>query len=357
MALNINRSKLNDSIQRMLSFMMQNELSKQSNERYFNRQTDVMSEQDRLMRERSAETDVRARSMKKYESEINLGEHFQKGFFDTAIKNPAFTADIQAAQGYEAIGDMVNAKKYRTRAFEKAMPALQGELEAFEGRVSPESLVAGLEAFGESGVEKMMDKAVQQDISKRSAGTARRGQDVTVRGQDIDIQKLGLEKDKFRAEQGGPGGMGDKQRKEYIDTIDKATSFLVDQGVKGESMNSGVRALFDSGKVYDPMSKENRGQALTYLQEIKMQIIQGKAPSPPQQGFLTKVWNVPAVETGGLPSPQTGLNTTETVDAEAKINENMLGMITNQIMQRLGLGEDKRDYATQLAREFLAGLK
>jgi hypothetical protein len=58
-----------------------------------------------------------------------------------------------------------------------------------------------------------------------------------------------------------------------------------------------------------------------------------------------------------LPSPQTGLNTTETVDAETKINDNMLIMITNQIMQRLALGEERRDYATQLAREFLAGLK
>jgi hypothetical protein len=170
--------------------------------------------------------------------------------------------------------------------------------------------------------------------------------------------------------------MGDKQRKEYIDYITDTEKYLIDQGVKGEAISGNVRALFDSGKVYDPMSKENRGKALTYLGEIRLQLIQGKPPSPPQLSFLTKIRDVSAIEGGGmapapagptgtqeslkptgLPSPTTGLYGSETVDAEAKINQNMLSMITNQIMQRLGLGEDKRDYATGLAREFLAGLK
>lgn len=353
MALNINTSRLNDSIQRMLSFYMQNKLSEMSQAR----QMESYAEEDRLMRERAAEADVRSRGLKEYGNKLDLTDYFQKGFFDTAIKNDAFTAKIRAAQGAEMIGDIAKAKQDRATAFEMAVPAIMGNFEAFKGKVSPESLAAGVEAFGESGMEKMMDKAVQQNISMRGAATAKRGQDIAMRGQDITVRGQNIDISKLNAEQGGPGIMGDKQRKEYIDTIDKTTSFLVDQGVRGEAMNSGIRALFDSGKVYDPMSKENRGKALTYMQEIKMQIIQGKPPSPTQQGFLTKMWNVPAVEAGGLPSPQTGLTTTETVAAETQINQNMLSMITNQIMQKLGLAEDKRDYATQLAREFLAGLK
>jgi hypothetical protein len=375
MALNINTSGLNDSLRRLASFFMQNKLGELSNQRYM----DTISEQDRLMRERGAEADVRARGLKQYESKINLDEHIKKAFIDTAKSNDAFDYNVRAAQVAREAGDEAKAKALYGRAYELAIPNLTARMNALKGKANEQDFLATMEAFGEDGVEKLMSESGQAGRAATSAGLEEKRQGVDIQKLGLEKAKFGLEKEKFDVEQGGPGGMGDKQRKEYIDYITDTEKYLIDQGVKGEKIGSSVRDFMGSYKYLDPMSKENRGKSLTYLGEIRLQLIQGIPPTPPQLSFLSKIKNVSAIEGGtptpvegqevvpgeqigptkpsGLPSPTTGLYGQEAGDAEAKINDNMLVMITNQIMQRLGLGEDKRGYATGLAREFLAGLK
>lgn len=159
MALNINTTRLNDAIQRMLSFMMQNELSELSNERYFDRSMGIMSEQDRLMRERAAEEDVRTRGLKEYESKINVDEYIKKAFIDTAKSSDAYDYNVRAGNVAKEAGDLAKSKQYFSVAYQLAIPNLRAKMNALKGRVDEQDFLAAMEAFGEDGVEKLMTEA------------------------------------------------------------------------------------------------------------------------------------------------------------------------------------------------------
>jgi hypothetical protein len=343
MALRINTSRLNDSLQRMMSFYMQNKLGELSNQRYM----DTIAEQDRLMRERQAESEMAAHRGRVDQFGLDLRKAAEEGIIK-ALSQPDIEGYPSLIKHYAYLGDTEKAKFYADQLEEKIKPSVALVIQSRTGqRPDPNTVEEAMMSadpklvtdwIKEGGVQERFEKRlpIDQQQANTSAGN------------------LALEREKFKVEQGAPGQVGMSDQKSYIDVIDKATSYLIGQGVVGES---GGSALFSSGKVYDPMSSENRGKALMYLQEIKMQLIQRKPLSEPQKRFITQVWNIPKVEAEGLPSPETGLTQTETTTAETQINKNMEALITNQIMQKLGLTEDRRDYATQLAKEFMAGMK
>jgi hypothetical protein len=177
MALNINTSRLNDALRQMASFFMQNKLGELSQQR----QMDTYSEQDRLMRERSAAEDVQSRKTKDYESKINVEEYIKKAFIDTAKSNDAYDYNVRAGQVAKEAGDLARSKEYYGKAYELAVPNLTAKMNALKGKVDEKDFLATMEAFGEDGVEKIMSEAgtnaranqqlpIQQSQARTSAG-------------------------------------------------------------------------------------------------------------------------------------------------------------------------------------------
>lgn len=355
MAFSRDFSNVNQAIQRMMSFLMQNKLGELSNERYM----DTLSEQDRLMRERAAESDVMARkaSQEKYNQDIQL--ELYKSFLE-GIKQPPITRIMQNIERYNMVGDTASAEAEKKK-FEAIYPSVvnaiytanTGERPLSEQQIWNFGIGGGLENMinvsktGSSNYQFEQELPIKKQQAATSAGNLA-----------LNREQFGLEKEKFGAEQGRPGVLGEKQKTQYLDAINKATDFLVGQGVIGDKAGLAYYDVMGGGgKTLNPMSSENQGKTLTALNELRLQIIKGVMPTPNQEAFLSKVWNVPQIQAEGLPSMQTGLTPNETTDAESRINQNIEALVTNQIMQRLGLQEDRRDYARQLAREFLAGMK
>jgi hypothetical protein len=115
-----------------MSFYMQNKLSELSNERYFDRSMGVMSEQDRLMRERAAADDVRSRKLKEYETGLNVKE----AVFDALLKSngePTIDRVKQDIRTYEIAGNQA-AKAQAEAALENLMTTfVQTEVKSSKG--------------------------------------------------------------------------------------------------------------------------------------------------------------------------------------------------------------------------------
>jgi len=96
----------------------------------------------------------------------------------------------------------------------------------------------------------------------------------------------------------------EEQLNDWQKIVNDAVNFLETEGVKKDSsLRSDMRALFSSGKVTDPLSREHRGQAFAYLTMIQMKLANGELPSPGEEWFLINVRNSPEVEKYGLISP------------------------------------------------------
>ena len=263
MALNINTSGLNDSLRRLASFFMQNKLGELSNQRYM----DTISEQDRLMRERGAEADVRARGLKQYESKINLDEHIKKAFIDTAKSNDAFDYNVRAAQVARESGDEEKAKALYGRAYELAIPNLTAKMNALKGKVNEQDFLATMEAFGEDGVEKIMAEAgtnqranAQLPIQKSQAATS--------------AGNLALEKEKFGVEQGGGGKAG----KQYIDLWSKPLN---------DAINF-LEPVARGDNVFTMMYQQPAGYMSSKLSEIQMRLNNGEKLSKEDEKTITQ---------------------------------------------------------------------
>jgi len=368
MALNINTSRLNDALRQMASFFMQNKLGEMSQQR----QMDTYSEQDRLMRERSAAEEVAAQRGRKSQYDLDISKAFKTGGIK-AIGDPVLDGWRQRAELAKEQGDMVNYELFSNKYAAGFTGFVRAAHKMQTGEDIPENEIQTL--IENSDIPTMMSAVKERNVTERDLAQRpiqERQTKVAESNAFTSAGNLRLEKDKFGAEQGGPGVLGDKQRTEMIKYVSDAMDLLTSQGVIGEKVGY---AGLQTGKTLAPLSPQNFGKALTSLAGIHLKLIQRTPLSPSEMQFPAMVRDAFSIEGGetqvpegsnampkiikgqGLPSVQTGLTGPETADAEAKINQNMLGMITNQIMQRLGLGEDKRDYATQLAREFLAGLK
>jgi hypothetical protein len=355
MAFNRDFSNVNQAIQRMMSFYLQNKLGELSNERYM----DTIAEQDRLMRERSAQEDAlaRGRAKESYGMDFNLA--IQKGII-SAINDPALDSLRKQAQLFDMAGDTERANQAK-EAFASKVPGYINAAYVANTGKRPLSETEIMDALMATDTDSLMTMIKEGGVNRRFEQELpiQKQQAATSAGNlALSREQFGLEKEKFGAEQGRPGMLGEKQKTQYIDTINKVSDYLISQGVVGENSGSNYFDVFGGGsKTLNPMSAENQGKTLTALNELRLQIIKGGVPTPNQEAFLSKVWNVPQIQKEGVPSMQTGLTPNETTDAETRINQNIEALVTNQIMQRLGLQEDRRDYARQLAREFLAGMK
>jgi hypothetical protein len=212
MPININFNKTNNAIKMMLQMMMEKKMGELSGKR----QMDVASYQDKLIRDRSAEEDVRARGLKEYGSEIDVQAHIKKILADNAKENDPYKAAMQASLILESQGDTAGANAKRLEALQQAGPAIDAYLASLEGKTSRENLMSGLTALGPDGLKNMMDQTFssqKQGLEKEKLG--------------LERQKFGLDERKFVAEQGGGGG---QVGKEYITRktgqINNALGFL-----------------------------------------------------------------------------------------------------------------------------------
>ncbi len=302
MALNINTSGLNDSLRRLASFFMQNKLSEMSNQRYM----DTLSEQDRLIRERSAESDVRARGLKQYESKINIDEYIKKAFIDTAKSNDAFDYNVRAAQVARESGDEAKAKALYGKAYELAIPNLTAKMNALKGKANEQDFLATMEAFGEDGVEKLMSESGQSARAATSAGLEKSRQGIDVQKLGLEKAKFGLEKEKFVAE-AGPGG-GGKTTDYYKAMHSKIVGVQKYLASMKEYVESGgdVSTSVDWEKLLaGPTTPKLLGQALSKLSSYDTKSMK-KSLTPEEEAWIDRAWDIMNLQeeekTGGLGS-------------------------------------------------------
>lgn len=144
----------------------------------------------------------------------------------------------------------------------------------------------------------------------------------------------------------------DQEKKDWINFVKDIEDHLRQEGVKKEAIQEAEIALFGSGKIPDPLTAEYRGQAYTYLGEIRSKLIQGKQLTPGEIRFLQTVRNsakinLPTAEGGGLVKPETGMT-------EQELRNRMLQVVTDMIKQMTGVDDEQ---ASSLAREYMGLLK
>jgi len=160
------------------------------------------------------------------------------------------------------------------------------------------------------------------------------------------------------------GKTATEQRDFWKDFIQENINYLEMQGVQGEDPSATVMDWFKSGKKLAPLSKEQHGQALTYLTQIMARLGQGKMPTQGEINFMTKVRNTfqitaeAGAETpgavGGLPSPVSGQFPSEVAAGEEAIRARLRQEMVNYIITTYGLSQEE---AEREADKLMAGIK
>jgi len=175
MAIRINRERLNDAMSKMMSFYMQNKLGELSNQRYMG----TISEQDRLMRERQAEEDVRARQYQSEGSRLRIGEAFQKGLLD-AVKDPGIDSLRQRYEITKMTGDTQSANALKEEYAQKVTGFINASIQAQGGQPLSNEQIAGfvdatdtnttMDLLKEGGVNRRF--AAELPIQRQQANTS-----------------------------------------------------------------------------------------------------------------------------------------------------------------------------------------
>jgi len=115
---------------------------------------------------------------------------------------------------------------------------------------------------------------------------------------EVDREKLGVEREKLTdVGAGRTQATAEKMTDRYLKWVDDTVSYLVGEGVQGQAM-TGEMPIYLESKSRDPLSSQDRGFALTHLQNIKAQILrQGyESLTDGQLAFISKVYNTPSVQ-------------------------------------------------------------
>jgi hypothetical protein len=242
---------------------MQNKLGELSNQRYM----DTISEQDRLMRERQAESESAAHRGRVENYLLGKEEAVFKGLLD-ASKDPGIPAKTQQAEVYRVKGDTKMAEQLDAEAealTEKyvaaAVQAQTGEpfdVNAFRSLVKGGGLDRALKSMGEGGVNRRFAKElpIQEKQAATSAGN------------------LALEKEKFGVEQGGGGKAG----KQYIDLWSKPLN---------DAINF-LEPVARGDNVFTMMYQQPAGYMSSKLSEIQMRLNNGEKLSKEDEKTITQ---------------------------------------------------------------------
>jgi hypothetical protein len=272
MPLNINFNKTNDAIKMMLNLMMEKKMGDLTGKR----QMDVASYQDKLIRDRMAEEDVKARGLKEYGADINVKEYLKKTLMDVASKEEPYNNAIKSAQVYRSQGMEKEANQAYGTGLAVAGPAIDAALASLEGKVGKENLEATLRALGPTGMKDLLDQTV---------GAQKQKLEVDKFG--LEKQKFGLEQQKFGAEQKGQGAL---KKTDYYTMwhtkIYNMKGFLTkmkDVLESGGEPGGDPTISFEWKKLFDsPMTPKLLGQALTKLEALDTKAMNPSTPLSPR---------------------------------------------------------------------------
>lgn len=251
------------------------------------RDADLMRVQDKLMRERQVEAGRIDIGVAEYKSALTDKEAYTKAMLDYA-KLPG--ADYRVSMARLAT-DPNLPPQYHEAAIQAAkdyaaeiIPLAQAAYNASRGTGTWEDYAAMLKGGGFRGMEEAYKESGTNIRASRQAG--------------IEEQKLGIEREKLTdVGAGRTQAAAEKMTDRYIKWIDDTVSYLVGEGVQGQAM-TGEMPIYLESKSRDPLSSQDRGFALTHLQNIKAQILrQGyETLTDGQLSFVSKVYNTPAVQ-------------------------------------------------------------
>ena len=168
---------------------------------------------------------------------------------------------------------------------------------------------APTEEMWRTALGKVSDMSFRELLAQTATGARQEKELPLERGRQIlGAGRLELDRAKFmqkereikaEIDQLGQQSLED-QLDAWTDIVKDSINFLESEGVKKTSATSAMRALFTSGKVLDPLSAENRGQAFGWLTLIQSNLAKGNLPSEAEQFFLINVRNSPVIEKYGL---------------------------------------------------------
>jgi hypothetical protein len=322
-------SKSNRALSRFNEFLQYDLLDQMRSDR----DVGILKVSDRLQRERQREAGEIDKDVAGFKSALSDKEAYLKAMLDIG-QLPQY--DYLVAMARLATDSNLPPQFHeQARGAAKEYAALIGPYSlalynASRGQGDPDDAFAALKAGGIKGIEEWMKETGMNIRARQVAQTA--------------AGEQAVQREKIAAEgEGRTAAATDKVTDRYIKWIDEAVQFLVGEGVQGEAL-TGDMPIYLETKTRDPLTSEHRGQALTWLNQLKAKVIREGADSLTDGNisFITKVWNTPSVQgfvterlkkvdggaggaaaapaptargprgaTGGLPSPETGATPAE----------------------------------------------
>ena len=243
---------------------------------------------------------------------------------------------------------------------------------ALKGRFGPEMMKA---------IPNLTDEAFRILVGQAGA-SARQGEHIErvdepsrkLREREVELEKSGQEIRRGELEHKRAAENIPERTTELIRFVRDIESYLRGQGVQPED-SSQIMAMFSTGKKLDPLSPANMGQALQWLGEIRLGLIDGKDLSNAERRFLATVRNAAKIEgipqaaegaTGaptaavpgeGLVSPYTGMTGPEGAQVNTAIDQKVNEGLYQQLFQAFKMRGFSDENAAMHARKLLDSLK
>ncbi|MDO8348664.1 MAG: hypothetical protein Q7T30_00390, partial [Planctomycetota bacterium] len=258
MPIQLDFSRSNQALARFNQFLQYDLLDKMRTDR----DVDVMKIQDRLMREREVEKGNIDIGVARYKSVLTDKEAYLAAYLDIS-KLPEFASDhamaILATDENLPAQFHPAAREGAKRWAERILPLAQAHYRMSRGQATQEDFEALNKYAGFKGSEEGMKETGANIRASRTAG--------------IEEQKIGIEREKLTdVGAGRTQAAAEKMTDRYLKWVDDTVSYLVGEGVQGAAM-SGEMPIYLESKSRDPLSSQDRGFALTHLQNIKTQIL------------------------------------------------------------------------------------
>ena len=130
---------------------------------------------------------------------------------------------------------------------------------------------------------------------------------------------------------------GQEARKRWVDHVGWLKDYLEKQGVKPEGDQAYIQEIFKAisgatGKLVDPLSATDRGEAIKYLLQVEQRLLGGGMPDQTDLNFMQNVvrspiisepGNFPTRESGGLPQSE----------HQTRLREQMIESYYQQLLQ------------------------
>lgn len=362
----IDFSRSNQAISRFNQFLQYDLLDQFRSDR----DVAILSVSDRLQRERQAEEGERQKDIAEFKSNLTDKEAYTKAMLDIG-KLPQYDYLVSMAR-LATDPNLPPQFHDQARGAAKEYAALIGPLaaaayNASRGLTTWEDYQSLLYGGGFKGMEEGMKETGTNIRARITANTA------------AGEQAVGRER--IAAEGAGRAqAQTDKATERYIKWIDDTTQFLVGEGVQGEAIVGAGMPIYLESKSRDPLSSEDRGKALTYLQQLRAKVMK-EGPDSLTDGnvsFITKVWNTPGVQgyvserlkkveggvggppvagngrgaaapaaparRGGVPNPDTGMSEGDEEASVMQQRTDQVQQYASQWLQTMYPGADPKTY-------------